>query len=525
MDSFTLLRQQQQDFCHRLDVAKLSLDKDNYLSTELIIVGQDIIEKITLESIHETEDIVHQYKLSYPHKQILNIIFYSRLVEYGFSSLYGQLFSLISSPSQNLNFQSYRITQHHFCLNSNNNIQLLLKSYHGELEHGILTLSEQEFNEHDVFVFCLCPATLNQEMHQFPILFLGFITKELIKESVYYNNNLKFNLQVQDLFYIGGLADFFTMPSEVKKDDFSHINIPLKKGEYHRVISILEQEKGDNLPLDKLFFIKGICYYRLGQKQRAIDCFLKVIKSNRNFSLAYHWLGRVYQDLEDYRRALSYYNAEINVSHLNFFAYFNRAFVHYKLNNFIQALDDYNVAVKINQSFFHTFYNRGFICYKLGDRYGAIDNYLQALKLNPDLASAYYNLAIIYQELSNYKQAIASYKQAIKIKRNYIQAYYNLAILQANMGLYKQSIETYEMILSINDSFIPAIYNHKSLVLLLKKEGHIILSEEDEATHVGDSMVDVIKIRSEDKTPNHLRQSKGKSPAINRDTFNFFAVD
>lgn len=525
MDFFTLLRQQQQDFCHRLETAQLSLDEQNYLSPELIIIEQDVIEKITIESIQETENILQKYKLDYSHKQILNTIFYSKLVEHGFSSLSDQLFSLIPSSPENINFHSYSVTQHNFCLKNNNDIRLLLKSYHGDFEHGILTLSNQEFNEHDLFVFSICPSSLNQELHKFPILFLGFITKDLIKENVYYNNSLKFNLSVQELLYIGGLNDYLTSNFEIKKDDFSKINIFLKKGEYQQVIALLEQEKDDSLPPDKLFFLKGICYYRLGKKSQAIDCFFKVIKLNRDSYLSYHWLGKIYQDLQDYKRALSYYNAEIKICGVNFFAYFNRGLVHCKLDNFLQALDDYNIAVKINQSFFHTFYNRGFIFYKLGDYYGAIDNYLQALKLNPDLAPAYYNLAIIYQELSNYKKAIESYEQAIKIKKNYIEAYYNLAILQANIGLYKQSIETYEKILSINNNFIPAIYNHKSLALLLKKEGHIILSPDDKSTHIEHTIADVIKVIPEEKNYNYPAKYQDKLAAIKNKSFNFLAID
>lgn len=538
MDFFTLLHQQQLDFCHRLEVGKSFLDEEHYLSTELVMLEQNIIEEVTLESIQETEDIVRESKVTYPSQQILNTIFYGKLVEKGFLSRYGNLLSLTHNHHENIDFNSYSITKHYFYFNNHHDMGILLKAYHGDFD-SILTLSNQEFNESDVFVFCICPHILTQDAYKFPILFLGFITKEFIKENIYYNNNLKFNLEIRDLLYIGGFSDYFTIPShphgvsdisdKVTKNQFSPVNIFLKKGEYNQVIELLEKQKDDNLPSDKLFFLQGICYYRLGENRKAIDCFLKVIKFNSNSFLSYHWLGQIYQDLEEYGRALSCYNAEIKICDLNFFAYFNRALVQTKLDNLLQALDDYNIAIKINPNFFQTFYNRGLISHQLGDHYSAIENYLQALKINPQLASGYYNLAIVYQELSNYKEAIASYEKAIKIKKNYTKAYYNLAILQANIGLYKHSIETYEKLSTIDKDFIQGIYNHKSLVLLLKKEGHIILSENDNdnVSHIADAVADVIKvINPEDKiTYTSKEQPEKHFSIINNKSFKFFPVD
>ncbi len=536
MDVFTLLRQQQLDFCRRLEVGKSLLDEEHYFSKELVILEQNVIEKVTLESIQEAEDIIHQYQFDYPRQQILNTVFYGKLVEYSFSSRYGHLFSFIPNNPEYINFDSYTVTQHHLYFKNNHDIRILLKACHGDFNNSVLTLSTQEFNEHDVFVFSLCPHDLTQNMHTFPLLLLGFITKDLIKKNVYYNNNLKFNLEIQDLLYIGGFIDYFTVSPDSNAVSFevisnnnklSPVNIPLKKGEYNQVVEILNTEQDDSLPPHKLLFLKGICYYRLGQKRKAIDCFLQVINLNSDSYFSYHWLGQIYQDMEEYERALNCYNTEIKLNSINFFAYFNRALVHNKLDNFVQALDDYNVAVKINQSFFQTFYNRGIICYKLGDYYGAIDNYLQALKINPDLPNAHYNLAIIYQQLNNYKQAIASYQQAIELKKNYINAYYNLAILQANIGLYKQSIETYETILTIDPSFIPAIYNHKSLVLLLKKEGNIILSENDSSSHIAHAVADIINVSRENNTTYSSEEKSNDNFSImnNHRSFDFLAID
>lgn len=75
MDSANLLRQQQLDFYSRLEKNKLSLNEQNYDFKELVMVGQNTIEEITLESIQIAEDIIRQYEFNYPRKQILNTIF------------------------------------------------------------------------------------------------------------------------------------------------------------------------------------------------------------------------------------------------------------------------------------------------------------------------------------------------------------------------------------------------------------------------------------------------------------------
>lgn len=126
MDSANLLRQQQLDFYSRLEKNKLSLNEQNYDFKELVMVGQNTIEEITLESIQIAEDIIRQYEFSYPRKQILNTIFYRQLLENGFLSHYGYLLSLETSNPENINFRSQGVTQHNFLLKKNNNINMLL---------------------------------------------------------------------------------------------------------------------------------------------------------------------------------------------------------------------------------------------------------------------------------------------------------------------------------------------------------------------------------------------------------------
>ncbi|PHV61223.1 tetratricopeptide repeat protein [Cyanobacterium aponinum] len=526
MDSANLLRQQQLDFYSRLEKNKLSLNEQNYYFKELVMVGQNTIEEITLESIQMAEDIIRQYEFNYPRKQILNTIFYRQLLENGFLSHYGYLLSLETSNPENINFCSQGVTQHNFLLKKNNNIKVLLKAYHGNFNDTQLNLTDIEFEENDIFIFCLCPDNLENYQSEFPILFLGFIPKKFIQENMSEGNYLVIHLAVKDLLYIGGLEDYLTSFINAINNLFAEVKVYLKKGEYNKVIDLINKDNKKNLPYEKLNLLKGICYYRLGQNANAISSFLKTVEINQQSYLSYHWLGKIYYDLGNYGRALSNYNAEIKICGLNFFAYFNRASVHYKLNNLVQALDDYNVAIKINQNFFQTFYNRGILYYKLGDKYAAIDNYLQAIKINPDLASAHFNLAILYQELSNYKQAIASYQEAIKINPNHINAYYNLAILEANLGLYKRSIETYEKILAIEPNFLPAIYNHKSLVLLLKKEGHIILSENEKSSHIAHAVADIINVSYEEKVDSSLQQNSPNNPSIlENNPFDFLAID
>lgn len=472
MDWIAPLKAQQQDFYHRLKLGKLLICEENYLQSEVTVIKKEIIEKIKVESILESEDIANKYDLTYPLREILEAIFYRKLAIEAFLARFGNLVWL----DNNKYFQNSESTliNSNFLVKKAPNIKILLKTFQGNYQNIQLNLSYQEAENNNIFIYAICSEKFNNNVPEYSIILLGFTLLNLLEFK-----KQEINISPSQLLYIGGLNYYI---NDILALGYSFIELAkksLKQGKFNEAISFYNQAIKENNFNPKIYLLRGICQYKKDDKQAALMDFSQAIELDNNYNLAYHWKGYIYQELGNYSEALVNYNQEIAINPLNFFAYYKRGFTYEKLHQLFNALDDYNMANTINYDFFQLFYNRGGIYYQLGDKESAIEDYNQALKLKPNLVEAYYNLGIVYQELGNYKEAIRNYRLAIKYNNQYDKAYYNLAILQANLGLYKQSINSYRIALKINPDFIEANYNQKALNTLVKKEINIVTKDDD----------------------------------------------
>ncbi|WP_373479851.1 tetratricopeptide repeat protein [Geminocystis sp.] len=449
--------------------------EENYLHSEVTFIKKEIIEKIKVESILESEDIANKYNLTYPLKEVLETIFYRKLGVEAFLSRFGHLVWLDNNKyHQN---SETNLVNSHFLVKKATHIKILVKTFQGNVNETKLNLTLSEIKAHQIIVCLICPNKFQVNIKEYSIINLGFTTIDLLNNNDKKSNII--NIISSNLLYMGGLSYYINEVLPVNYPLLQFAKNFFKKGNYKEAIILYDKALKENKTIPNTYLLRGICKYRLGDKQGALSDFSQVIEFKNNNGLAYHWRGYIYQDLGNYEEALKNYNQEIVFNNLSFFAYYKRGLIYSKLNRLIEALEDYNMAIKINNSFFQIFYNRGGIYYQLEDKQSAIEDYKKALEVNPNLVEAYYNLGIIYQELGNYPKAIKSYQQAIRLNSFHIKSYYNLAILQANLGLYQQSINSYEEVLKIKPNFMEAISNHQSLSLLLKHEGNLIIEKKN----------------------------------------------
>ena len=468
MDYSALLQAQQQDFYNRLQMGNEYISQISTFYKENCVLEPEIIKQINLESDAEAQKIVDNKLIAKSPQEISSLLFYRYLAKESFLSQFENLTYLESSQEEYL---PSNLTNCSFTTTNNPNIRILLKVYQGDLESIKLTVSLEELTKHKIFVFSLLPHNANQVQQTVNIIFLGFITFNSLQKR---QNDI--DLKIKDLLYIGGFNYYISNNFFINELLLISVKKYLKQGDYLKSIHTLNEIIEQNSQVEKYYFFRGICQYKLGNNQLALSDLEKVTNLNKLCISAYHWQGLIYQELCEYKKAFDAYTQEIKVDSLNFFAYFHRAFASTKLNKLIDALEDYNIAIKISNQFFQAYYNRAYIYFNLGDKHSAIDDYKKAINIKSDLYQAHYNLAIIYQQLGNYQQAIEEYKLTIKINPQYIKPYYNLAILLSNIGLYDKAINYYKQSLKINPDFFQSTYNYQSLSFLLKNENNILLN-------------------------------------------------
>lgn len=489
MDYFTLLQQQQQDFCLRLQKGNL-LKKPSHFSgifSEVITFDSGFIRTAIRESHLDTAKIVDKFNCHSDYKKVFTVLFYQKLVVAAVLSCFGDLLLPNFSPHSPADFQRFDVLINSFVLKQNHKFRVCVKSYPGSISNKSFTISWEEYQQNHLFIFCLLPKNSSKKPGNYSLIFLGFLPKKILNTKwpifcLPEKQTSQLSLRPEDLFYMAGFPHCLNDILREEKYHIEELKTFIKQGEYKNAIALIDNllvsQQLDDFNASgqeyKFFFFRALCHYKLGNLFLATRDCLRCLDFNVSHHLTYHLLGVIYIQLGKYKEALECFNEEISLAGISFFPYFYKGFINAKLNNLNQSLEDYTIAIQIDSSFFQSFYNRAAVYYRLGDKYNAIEDYLRVIKLNPHLCSAYYSLGVIYQKLSQYQKAMEYYKKALELNPNHIPSYYNLAILQADLGLYKQCLATYENILKINPHFLPAFYNKKYLEFLLSKEGHIL---------------------------------------------------
>ncbi len=146
---------------------------------------------------------------------------------------------------------------------------------------------------------------------------------------------------------------------------------------------------------------------------------------------AYFDRGTIHQDLEEYRKAINYFEQAINLRPHYSGAYFERAICYHKLGDKRTAIEDLNRAIEINsdwqsRSLSTAYFERGLVYFSFHEQgrnleyaEAAARDWTETIKLRPSYSVAYYNRALAYQDLDKKQEAIDNFTQAIEIDNDW----------------------------------------------------------------------------------------------------------
>lgn len=263
-------------------------------------------------------------------------------------------------------------------------------------------------------------------------------------------------------------------------------------------------EKRRVLKRDKVVLITSILtlsYSLLTMKQntvwaKPIKFFERLIRYSPTSSKPYSNLGMLYQEKNDYLKAIQYYNKSLeikpndlvrnqigliyietdqlqkaeelfneilenNPQYAN--AYTNLGNIYIKKGRHEEAIAFFKKAIEINpqNSKFHD--NLGLAYLELGDLSSAQKELELAIRLNPDNAEAYNNLGNLSSQKGLDDEAILYYQEAIQLKPDLDKAHFNLGVIYFKKGAIGQAQKEWEKVIEINPKHIGALNNLKAL--------------------------------------------------------------
>ena len=182
-------------------------------------------------------------------------------------------------------------------------------------------------------------------------------------------------------------------------------------------------------PTYNSFNNRGLVYDDLEDFQKAIDDYLRAIAIDSSRRHVYNNLGVAYRSLNKNKEAIDSYTKSIQIDS-NYYAFSNRADL-YRINEeYEKALEDSKIAIGLMNNEDrenYPFKARGKVYYSLKNYKEALAYADISILLNNADPIAYTFRGDVYIDLKRYSEAIADYSKAIQLDSLYAYAYRNRA--------------------------------------------------------------------------------------------------
>ena len=223
-----------------------------------------------------------------------------------------------------------------------------------------------------------------------------------------------------------------------------------------------------------------------------------------------HLLGTALTLKNDFQLAEKWYLRALNIQPNLAKSYYNLGFVYEQEDNWEKAIDHYNHAIKITGNYTKAYYRLGLIFKRQKQFNEAIDQFSQVLQLDADHQGAKFNLALLWQQgkgtdlIQNllgekdlellphlteeindtgailvrerkFEEAKIYFKSMIELDPDCVLAYYNLGCIFQHQNRYLEAITSYLKSLKINENYIDSL---KNLGYVYYKSGQANLSQE-----------------------------------------------
>lgn len=207
-------------------------------------------------------------------------------------------------------------------------------------------------------------------------------------------------------------------------------------GAYQAAIAILEKAIKEHPKEVGLHFNLGLNYLKIMNINKAKVQFTRTLELDPTHAKAYHALGMIHYDREEFKTAGGYFRASIEAGKKDAYLYYQMGSCWFKLKQFEQAIEVFNQAIALNAQEKHFFFSLGSAQLALNQHYKAIESMEKALALDPKYWEAQYTIAVAYFKIAEYEQCMAEARKIIDQNPNYAKAYLIIGHSYHRMGKY-----------------------------------------------------------------------------------------
>lgn len=206
---------------------------------------------------------------------------------------------------------------------------------------------------------------------------------------------------------------------------------------------------------------KGKKAFEGNDYEKALECFLDVIKRRPRYADIHNYLGLIYHSKGKFDLAIEHFKKalEINPNYteaaLNLAVIYNDTGQYNKSKQIQEIVKRAYAPDPLSDQFFkgklaNMYANIGNIFMDMGHYEEAIEEYKKALQYCPQFSDIRTKLGIAYRNLGHFEEAIREFEEAKRYKPNYIPAMLNLGIIYFSLNEFEKAANEWKSVLNID---------------------------------------------------------------------------
>jgi len=272
----------------------------------------------------------------------------------------------------------------------------------------------------------------------------------------------------------------FTLKNQIYT---SKANYEVLENKIKALRSSISAEK-DTSEAKKNTLILGICLWISGKQEDAFEV-LKELQSNK---FACYFLGKCYQELEQYEKAQDYFERSKQANEDVFDIEVNIAETQRLSGDSQSALKMIQKLSKGHDDDANLHYQWAHCLDNLGEYEEALTHYNRTLEIDPNHPNSLFRLAYYYDLSGEDEKALDYYQKCAEIVPLYTNAMINLGLLYEDNDEYEKAISCYYAVLQ-------SYPNHKTAKLFLKDaEAGLNMLYDDDKVKKQDKEIEVLNI-------------------------------
>ncbi|ELR72426.1 TPR repeat protein [Fulvivirga imtechensis AK7] len=203
----------------------------------------------------------------------------------------------------------------------------------------------------------------------------------------------------------------------------------------------------------KAFFHRGICFFKNGDYNNALEDFKTAYRLNPENNVIWMYQGFTYRNMGQMEKALSSFSNYISLhpQDTSAYSYILRGKMKYELGDFTGAVEDYDMALRLKP------FEEKYEYYRFVALYNS-EKYPQALKaanrltrINPDFYGYYFYKGNVFSKMNQPDSAIFMYNIAIIKNYNNSDSYFYRAQAYQQKREYTKALEDYATAIMLNN--------------------------------------------------------------------------